>query len=138
LFERRRGDFTLGARAPWSFELVAAMLCDPAFDLDAIWEHANDRERRVLIEELIETVTIHADRLDVTVAGAPALLVTLDEVGLRFFGTGGLVSEHRVARSRTTDWDSRRELRKCDLGHQHRMDGGLVSHAPAALTMTWA
>jgi hypothetical protein len=47
------------------------MLRDPAFDLDAIWEHANDRERRVLIEELIETVTIHADRLDVTVAGAP-------------------------------------------------------------------
>jgi len=71
------------------------MLSDPAFDFDTIWEHANDKERRVLVEELIETVTIFADRLEVTVAGAPPLLVTLDEVGLRSSGTASLVSEGR-------------------------------------------
>ena len=37
--------------------------------------------------------TIYADRLEVTVTGAPPLLVTLDEVGLRSAGTGSLVSE---------------------------------------------
>ncbi len=59
-----------------------------------VWDHVNDKERRVLIEELIETVTIYADRLEVTVTGAPPLLITLDEVGLRVprygkFGVGG-------------------------------------------------
>lgn len=58
----------------------------------------------MLVEELIETVTIYADRLEVTVTGAPSLLVTLDEVGLRSLGTGTVVSEDRTARSRTTHW----------------------------------
>ena len=53
--------------------------------------NANDVERRVLIEELIESVVIHADRLEVTVTWAPPLLVELDEVGLRT-GTGTVVS----------------------------------------------
>ena len=50
---------------------------DPAFEFDAIWEHANDKERRVLVEELIEAVTIHADRLEVTVVGAPPPITVL-------------------------------------------------------------
>jgi hypothetical protein len=47
----------------------------------------------VLVEELIEAVIIHADRLEVTLIGAPPLLVNLDEVGLRPAGTGTVVSE---------------------------------------------
>ena len=47
----------------------------------------------MLIEELIESVTIHADRLEVTVTGAPPLLITPGEVGLQDPGTGSLVSE---------------------------------------------
>jgi len=78
-----------------AFEQAAALLRDPAFDFETIWDHANDKERRVLVEELIETVTIYADRLEVTVTGAPPLLVTLDEVGLRSPGTGTVVSEGR-------------------------------------------
>ena len=54
-----------------AFEQAAALLRDPAFDLDQVWENANDAERRVLVEELIESVVIHADRLEVTVTGAP-------------------------------------------------------------------
>ncbi len=69
------------------------MLRDPAFDFDALWDHATDKERRALIEDIIQSVTIYADRLEVTVSGAPPLLVTLDEVGLRPARTGSLVSE---------------------------------------------
>jgi DNA invertase Pin-like site-specific DNA recombinase len=76
-----------------AFERAAALLRDPAFDFDAIWDHANDKERRVLIEELIEAVTIHADRIEVTVTGAPPLLITPGEVGLQDPGTGLVVSE---------------------------------------------
>jgi hypothetical protein len=60
-----------------------------------VWENANDAERRVLVEELIESVVIHADRLEVTVTGAPPLLVALDEVGLRP-GTGTVRSVDRT------------------------------------------
>ena len=76
-----------------AFEQAATLLRDPAFDFDMIWEDANDKELRVLVEELIESITIHADRLEVTVTGAPPLLVNLNEVGLRDPGTGPVVSE---------------------------------------------
>lgn len=78
-----------------AFERAAALLRDPDFDFDTIWANANDQERRVLVEELIETVTIHEDRLEITVTGAPPFLVKLDEVGLRPSGTGPVVSEDR-------------------------------------------
>jgi site-specific DNA recombinase len=76
-----------------AFERAAALLRDPSFDFDSVWQNANDKERRVIVEELIEAVTIYTDRLEVTVTGAPPLVVTLDEVGLRPAGTGPVVSE---------------------------------------------
>jgi hypothetical protein len=76
-----------------AFEEAAAMLRDPGFDFDSIWDHVNDKERRSLIEDMIQAVTIYADRLEVTVTKAPPLLFTLDEVGLRSPGTESLVSE---------------------------------------------
>lgn len=78
-----------------AFEQAMSLLRDPAFEFEAIWDAANDAERRVLVEELIEAVTIHADRLEVSVTGAPPLLVNLSEVGLRDPGTGPVVSEGR-------------------------------------------
>ena len=76
-----------------AFEQAAAMLRDPAFELAEIWDNASAAERRVIVEELIESVTIYADRLEVNVTGAPPLLVTLAEVGLREPGTAPVVSE---------------------------------------------
>ena len=75
-----------------AFERAAALLRDPAFDFDAIWRNASDRERRVLVEELIEAVTIYADRLEVTAVGAPPLIVRPEEVGLRggWYGNSGV------------------------------------------------
>jgi hypothetical protein len=75
------------------FERAAALLRNPDFNLDAVWDNANDRERRVLVEELIEAVTIYEDRLEVTVTGAAPLLIYPGEVGLRDPGTGPVVSE---------------------------------------------
>lgn len=63
------------------FEKVASILSN--LDVQAVWDAAEDRERRVLVEELVEWVTVFPDHLEVTVAGAPALNVCLDEVGLK-------------------------------------------------------
>ena len=46
-----------------------------------------------LVEDLVEAVLIHPDRLVAQVSGAPPLLVTLAEVGLRHSGTRTSVSE---------------------------------------------
>jgi hypothetical protein len=51
-------------------------------DLDALWEEASLSERKILIEDLVDSVNIFPDGLTVQVAGAPPILVTLQEVGL--------------------------------------------------------
>jgi hypothetical protein len=76
-----------------AFEQAATLIRSPEFTLDAVWDNASQAERRVLVEELIEAVMIHADRLEVTVAGAPPLIVRPGEVGLRDPGTGPVVSK---------------------------------------------
>ncbi len=63
------------------FEHVAALLRQ--IDTDAIWDAANDRERKQLVNEIIEAVIVYPDRLQVTINGAPPLTVALSEVGLR-------------------------------------------------------
>lgn len=82
-----------------AFERVTAIVQSPDFNLDDVWDNASDKERRVIVEELIEAVTIHADRLEVTVTGAPPLIIQLDEVGLRDPGTGPVVSKDGRHRS---------------------------------------
>ncbi|MFI5035456.1 MAG: recombinase family protein [Acidimicrobiales bacterium] len=62
------------------FEEVARILTN--LDVEAVWRAAQDSERRVLVEELIEWVTVFPDHLEVIVAGAPALNVLYGEVGL--------------------------------------------------------
>ena len=52
-------------------------------DFDEIWEEATQAERRILIEDFLESIFMYPDRLTVQVAGAPAIIVALDEVGLR-------------------------------------------------------
>lgn len=51
------------------FEQVAALLRD--LDIETVWGAANESERRVLIEELVDSVTVFPDHLGVTVGGAP-------------------------------------------------------------------
>ena len=78
------------------FEEVAALL--GALDIDAVWDAATTAEGRVLVEDLVDAVLIHPDRLVVEISGAPPLLVTLAEVGLRDVGTRSSMSEGRHAR----------------------------------------
>ena len=63
------------------FEQVAILL--RTMDTDAIWNAANERERKLLVNEIIEAVIIHPDRLQVAINGAPLLTIAFSEVGLR-------------------------------------------------------
>jgi hypothetical protein len=66
------------------FEEVARVLED--LDIDRAWAAATASERRILIEELVENVTVLPDHLEVTVSGAPRLHVRYQEVGLKESG----------------------------------------------------
>jgi site-specific DNA recombinase len=72
------------------FEQVATILRE--LDIESVWEAADEDERRVLVQELIEWVTVFPDHLEVKVSGAPPLNVLLGEVGLKvpeIVGVGG-------------------------------------------------
>jgi DNA invertase Pin-like site-specific DNA recombinase len=72
------------------FERVAKVLSN--LDVGAVWSAAEDSERRVLVEEFLEWVTVFPDHLEVSVIGAPPLNVLLSEVGLKeseIVGVGG-------------------------------------------------
>ena len=62
------------------FEQVANVLTE--LDLEALWDKASFAERRILIEDLVDSVNIFPDQLTVQIVGAPPILVTLQEVGL--------------------------------------------------------
>jgi hypothetical protein len=49
-------------------------------DVERLWAEATDLGRRVMVEELLESVAMYPDHLEVTVSGAPRLNVTLEEV----------------------------------------------------------
>ena len=60
---------------------MASILRD--LDIVKVWAKAEHDERRVLVEELIESVTVFPDHLEVKVAGAPPLNVLYGEVRLK-------------------------------------------------------
>lgn len=45
-----------------------------------MWANAEDEERRVLVEELVESILVFPDHLEVKVTGAPPLNVLYGEV----------------------------------------------------------
>ena len=79
--------------AALQFELADELLLMQ--DLDTIWEEATDAERRTLIEDLIDSVCFYPDKITVQVVGAPPILTSLAEVGLRA-GTKSVVSKGRL------------------------------------------
>ena len=66
------------------FDEVAAVLA--SLDIDRTWSVATEVERRVLIDEFIEEITVLPDYLDVKVHGAPAVHVLYQEVGMKDSG----------------------------------------------------
>jgi site-specific DNA recombinase len=63
------------------FEEVARMLGN--LDIQTVWSAADARERKVLVDELIQWVTVFPDHLEVQASGAPPLNVLYGEVGLK-------------------------------------------------------
>lgn len=94
--DRRRKD-----EAADKFDRIGASLAE--VDFDRIWDEANPSERRILMEDLIDSVFVYPDQLTVQVAGAPPFLVTREEVGLTQ-GCKPVVSKARREPSRTDDW----------------------------------
>jgi hypothetical protein len=58
-------------------------------DIDRAWT-ATESERRILIEELVESATVLPDHLEVTLSGAPRLHVLYQEVGHKESGLDGV------------------------------------------------
>jgi site-specific DNA recombinase len=90
--EQREAERTRLSEVAAKFEEVAWLLRE--IDVDRVWAEASDIERRVMVEEWLESVAIFPDHLEVTVKGAPRLNVTLKEAGLgpggwQFSGVGG-------------------------------------------------
>ena len=48
-----------------------------------LWPYATDAERRALLDELVQDIVVHPDRLTVRLHGAPPLNVAFSEVGLK-------------------------------------------------------
>ena len=72
------------------FDEIAELLA--TLDLDEFWEEATMAERRTLVGDLVDSVCMYPDQITVQMLGAPPILVTLDEVGLRA-GIRTVVSE---------------------------------------------
>ncbi len=68
------------------FDEVAAVLS--ALDVERTWEAATEVERRVLVDEFLEEISVLPDYVDVKVHGAPSLHVLYQEVGMKESGTG--------------------------------------------------
>ena len=88
--ERRSRDVE---RAIDKFDHVSVLLAE--LDLESLWEKASATERRVLVEDLIDSVSFYPDRLTVQVAGAPPILVTLEEVRLHSGSKPNVVTARR-------------------------------------------
>ena len=72
-------------------------------DITTVWDEVDDRERHVLIEDLVDAVYVYPDHLRVVACGAPRLNVLLSEVGLaaepeKISGVGGATRTPSYAR----------------------------------------
>jgi hypothetical protein len=91
------------------FEEVVAMLTE--LDIDRTWAAATDLERPVLLDELLEEVTVLPGYLNVTIHGAPPLHISYQEVGMKesvLIVSEGLVEQNPIGGSSPGTWESRR------------------------------
>jgi hypothetical protein len=60
---------------------MACILAD--LDLNAVRAEADERERRVFVENLLASIKVFPDHLEIKVVGSPPINVLLSEVGLK-------------------------------------------------------
>ncbi len=63
------------------FEEVAKIL--ETLDVDMIWGAATDQERRILIDNFIQSIVVFPEHFEITIVGSPPLIVLPGEVGLK-------------------------------------------------------
>jgi hypothetical protein len=51
--------------------------------MEAVWAEADEGERRIFVENLVEWIKVFLDHLEVKVMGSPAINVLMSEVGLK-------------------------------------------------------
>ena len=74
---------------------MACILAD--LDLNAVRAEADERERRVFVENLLASIKVFPDHLEIKVVGSPPINVLLSEVGLKvpeIVGVGDLTRTH--------------------------------------------
>ena len=83
----------LGTDQEARFEKVTSI--HQVLDVEAIWAAETIKERRVLVEELLDTVAAFPDHLEVKASGVPTLNVLYGEVGMKVsenVGVGDTIS----------------------------------------------
>jgi hypothetical protein len=93
---RRARDARTGAAA--AFDQVANLL--QSADFGVLWDSAVSDERQILINDLIDSINFYPDQVTVQIVGAPAIKMTLQELGL-VAGSKTVVSESRRPHSPT-------------------------------------
>jgi hypothetical protein len=88
------------------FDEVAAML--NGLDVERTWQAATEVERRILIDEFLEEISVLPGYVDVKVHGAPPLHVLYQEVGMKESGTGCVGGPNKAK----PDW----RIRPLELG----------------------
>ena len=58
--------------------------------LSQAWDIASDTERRVLLDELVEAITVGPEFFSVAVCGSPPVRIRYGEVGLKDSGSVGV------------------------------------------------
>jgi hypothetical protein len=51
--------------------------------MDEVWAEADERERRIFVENFLEWIKVFPDHLEVKVVGSPTINVLMSEVGLK-------------------------------------------------------
>jgi hypothetical protein len=119
------------------FDDVAQMLA--ALDIQRTWAAANDAERRVLLDEFLEDITVLPDYMNVNVHGAPSIHVLYQEVGLKESGPDrvGGGSRNNALRPFDTNptWGSSQVGGRID-GNSSREVGTTRSVAPRCLKLS--
>ena len=85
------------SRAGAAADLAPVVSFLESADFGELWDAATDKERRVLVTDLLDAIYIYSDQMAVQVVGAPPITVLPEEVGLR--GSRPVVSETRSQHS---------------------------------------
>jgi len=113
-----QADAVRGDNVARHFDEVAEVLA--ALDVERTWAAATEVERRVLLDEFLECITVLPDYIDVNIHGAPPIHVLYQDVGLKKSECSGVGGGTEPPRPCGTSPSNR--------GGQARLASSLVNH----------